>query len=113
MGAENVGDLFLVRRAVKHVALMPVGDAQHLGAIIVIAARFLPQLGRLDGRHHDFNGAGAVLLLADNLRDPVENLLAKRQPGIILAETHGNGPCVPVCERTVGDSGSERRANLR
>ena len=82
MAAEDIGDLFLVGRTVEHVALVPVLDPQHLGAVIIITARLLPQLGRLDGRHHDLDGPGTVLLFADKLRDLVENLLAERQPGI-------------------------------
>ena len=82
MAAENIGDLFFIGRTIEHVALVPVLDPQHLGAVIVVAARFLPQLGRLDSRHHDLDGPGTVLLFADKLRDLVEDLLAERQPGI-------------------------------
>ena len=51
----------------QHVALVAVLDAQHLLAVIVIAAGFAPQVGGLDRRHQQFDRAGAVLLLAHDL----------------------------------------------
>ena len=68
IGAEDLGDHLLVGRAVEHVALVPVLDAQHLLAIVVVAPALAPQVGRLDRRHQHFDGAGAVLLLAHDLR---------------------------------------------
>ena len=67
VGAEDLGDHLLVGRAVEHVALVAVLDAQHLLAVVVVAAAFAPEVGRLDGRHQDFERAGAVLLLAHDL----------------------------------------------
>jgi hypothetical protein len=64
IGAENFGDHFLIGGAVQHVAAVPVLDAQHLLAVILVAPAFAPQLRRLDGRHHHLDGAGAILLLA-------------------------------------------------
>jgi hypothetical protein len=43
---------------------MAVLDAQQLGAHLLETAGFLPQLGRLDHRHGQFDGAGAVHFLA-------------------------------------------------
>ena len=72
---------------------MPVGDTQHLLAVIVVAAGFAPQIGRLDGRHQEFDGAGAVLLFPDDRTDLVEHPLAERQervkPGRLLADHAG------------------------
>ena len=81
VGAEDLGDHLLVGRAEQHVALVAILDAQHLLAIVVVAAAFAPQLGRLDGRHQDFQRAGPVLLLAHDAADLVENALSQRQPG--------------------------------
>ena len=61
--------MLLVGRPEQHLALMAIGDAQHLLAVIVVAAALLPQLGRLDGRHQQFLRPGPVLLLADDLLD--------------------------------------------
>ena len=60
---------------------MAVLDAQHLLAVVVVAAALAPQIGRLDGRHQDFQRAGPVLLLAHDPADLVEHALAERQPG--------------------------------
>ena len=67
--AEDLGDQLLVGGPVEHLALMAVADAQHLLAVDLIAAAFAPDLGRLDGRHEQFERAGAVLLLAHDLLD--------------------------------------------
>ncbi len=61
---------------------MPVGDAQHLLAVILIAPALAPQLGRLQGRHQHLERAGAVLLLAHDLFDLAQHLEAQRQPAI-------------------------------
>ena len=80
--AEDLGDQFLIGRAIEHLAVMAVGDAQHLLAVIVIAAAFTPQVGRLDGRHQHFLAAGPVLLLPDNPLDVLQHLETHRQPGV-------------------------------
>ena len=82
VGPEDVRDHLLVGRAVEHVALVAVADAQHLLAVGVVAPGLAPQIGRLDRRHEDLDGAGAVLLLADDGVDLVEDAQAERQPGI-------------------------------
>ena len=71
---EDLRDHLLVGRPEQHVALVPVLDAQHLLAIGVVAARFPPEIGRLDRRHQKLDGAGAVLLLADDGIDLVQHL---------------------------------------
>ena len=68
VGPEDVGDHLLVGRPVEHVALVPVLDAQHLLAVGVVAPALAPEIGRLDRRHQDLDGAGAVLLLAHDRR---------------------------------------------
>ena len=82
VGAEDLGDHFLVGRPVQHVALVAVLDAQHLLAVGVVAAAFAPEVGQLQRRHQHFDGAGAVLLLADDLLDLLQHPQAERQPGI-------------------------------
>ena len=82
IGAEDLGDHLLVGRAVEHVALVPVLDAQHLLAVGVVAPALAPQVGRLDGRHQQLDRAGAVLLLAHDLLDLFEHAQAERQERI-------------------------------
>src|SRR6185503_16709661 len=43
-------------------------------------AALAPQLGLLKRRHQNLDGAGAVLLLADDVLDPLEHAKTKRQP---------------------------------
>ncbi len=81
-GPEDLRDHLLVGWAVQHVALVPVLDAQHLLAVVVVAAGLAPKIGRLDGRHLDLDGAGAVLLLAHDRIDLVEHPQPERQPGV-------------------------------
>ena len=80
--AEDVGDQLLVGRAVEHVALVAVLDAQHLGAVVVVAAALAPEVGRLQRRHQERDVAGALLLLVHDLLDAAQHLEAERQPGI-------------------------------
>ncbi len=61
---------------------MAVGDAQHFRAIGVVAPALAPQIGKLQGRHQKLDGAGAVLLLADDLLDLAQHPQAERQPSI-------------------------------
>jgi len=82
VGAENLRDHLLVGGAVEHVALVAVLDAQHLLAIGLVTAAFAPQVGGLERRHQEFDGAGAVLLLADDGADLIEDAQPERQEGI-------------------------------
>ncbi len=82
VGAEDLGDHFLVGRPVQQLALVAVGDAQHLRAVGVVAAALAPEIGQLQGRHQQFERAGAVLLLAHDLLDLLQHPKAERQPGI-------------------------------
>ena len=80
--AEQIGDHLLVGRTVQHVALVPVPDAQHLLAVVVVAPALAPQLGRLDRRHQHFLRAGRVLFLAHDALDVAQHAITERQPGI-------------------------------
>ncbi|MNK60160.1 hypothetical protein D3C87_792880 [compost metagenome] len=82
IGTEDVGDHLLVGGAIEHLAVLAVLDAQHFLAVVVITAALLPELGGLQRRHQKLDGAGTVLLLADDLVDLVEHAFAERQPGI-------------------------------
>ncbi len=82
IGAKDFGDHLLVGRAVEHVALVAVLDAQHLLAVIVVAPALAPKLRRLDRRHQHLDRTGAVLLLAHDLLDLLEHAQAERQEGI-------------------------------
>ncbi len=79
-GPEDVGDHLFVRRTVKHVAALPVGDAQHLVAIGVVAAAFTPQVGRLQRRHQKRQVPDALLFLVHDGLDPGQHLETQRQP---------------------------------
>ena len=99
IGAEDLRDHFLVGRAIEHVALVPVLDAQHLLAVGLVAPALAPQVGRLDGRHQQLDGAGAVLLLAHDLADLLQHAKAERQEGIdagCLLPDHAGAQHQPV-----------------
>ena len=81
-GAENLGDHLFVGGSVQHVAVVPVADAQHLLAVIVVAPGFAPEVCRLDRRHQHFDRARPVLLLAHDRADLVQHPHAERQPGV-------------------------------
>src|SRR5439155_25300015 len=80
--AKDLGDLLLVGGTVEHLALVSVLDAQHLLAVVVVAAALLPELRRLNGGHQHFLRARPVLLLAHDLPDLLEHAKAQREPGI-------------------------------
>ena len=80
--AEDVGDQLLVGRPVEHVALVPVLDPQHLGAVVVVAPALAPELRRLQRRHQQRDVPGALLLLVDDRLDPAQHLVAERQPRV-------------------------------
>ncbi len=61
---------------------MPVGDAQHFRAVGIVAAAFAPEVGQLQRRHQQFDGAGAILFLTNDLLDLLQHPQAQRQPGI-------------------------------
>jgi len=82
IGPEDVGDHLLVGRSVQQLTLMPVGDAQHLGAVGVIAAALAPQISQLQGRHQQFDGPCPHLFLAHDLLDLAQHLQTQRQPGV-------------------------------
>ncbi|MPL93332.1 hypothetical protein SDC9_39458 [bioreactor metagenome] len=82
MRTEDVGDHLLVRGPIEHLAVVAVLEAQHLGAVGVIAPRLAPQIGRLQRRHQQRDVPGADLLLVHDLLEPLEHLEAHRQPGI-------------------------------
>jgi len=80
--AEQVGDQQLVGGAVDQVALVAVLEAQHLGAIGVVAARLAPQVGGLQGGQQQFLRADAVLLLPHHLGDVAQHAPPGREPGV-------------------------------
>src|SRR3546814_11268192 len=62
---EEERDHFLVGRAVKHLALVTIGETQHLRAVGVVTAGLAPQVGRLDGGHQQLDRDSATLLPTD------------------------------------------------
>ena len=82
IGAEDLGDHFLVGRPEQHFAVLPVADAQHFLAIGVIASAFAPEVGRLHGRHQELDRPRAILLLPHDARNLLQHAITQRQPGI-------------------------------
>ena len=82
IAAEYLGDHFLVGRPVQQFALVAVGDAQHFGAVGIVAAALAPQVGQLQRRHQQFERAGAILFFAHDLLDLLQHAKAQRQPRI-------------------------------
>ena len=86
------------------LAVVAVGEAHHLGTVVVPAARLVPELGRLQDGHEDFLGALGVHLLADDLLDLVEHAHAEGQKRVgaraVLAD-HAGAEQEPVA-RDVG-----------
>ena len=94
---------------------MAVLDAQHLLAIGIVAAGFAPQVGRLDGRHQHFDGAGPVLLLAHDLLDLLQHAEAQRQPGVAAGRFLADhaGAQHERCETISASFGSSRRMGMK
>ena len=80
--AHDVGDHLLVGRADHEVAVMPVLEAQEFRAVLFPAARFFPELGGLNRGHEEFDGPGAVHLLADDALDLAQSPQTHGHPGI-------------------------------
>ena len=82
IAAEDLGDEFFVRRTIKHVAPMTVGDPQHLFAVVIITPAFAPQVRTLQGGHQQWDVACQRLFLVHDLLDIAQHAIAKGQPGI-------------------------------
>ena len=82
MAAENVGNHFLVRRAVQQFALLAVGNAQHFLAVNVITTAFAPKISGLQRGHQQWNVARAYLFFVHDSFDPPQHPQAQRQPRI-------------------------------
>jgi hypothetical protein len=82
IGTKDLGDHFLIGGAIEHLALVTILDAQHFLAVGLVTSAFAPEIGRLDGRHQELDGAGAVLLLAHDPANLVEHAQPKRQEGV-------------------------------
>ena len=80
--AYQIGDDFLVGRTEAERALVPVLDAQQLGAILLPAPGFLPQVGRLHHRHQDFLCARGVHFLAHDGFHLAQDAQTQRQPTV-------------------------------
>ena len=77
----EVGHEFLGRRAQRVRMLAAVLETEHARTHRLPAAARLPELGRLEDRHHDFLRARLVQLFAHDLRHLVERTHAERQVG--------------------------------
>ena len=82
MRREEVDDDLLVRGAEHELALAAVRDLHQRGAVLGLAARLLPELGRLERRHQQLLAVGAVDLLADDLLDLAQDAQAQRQEAV-------------------------------
>ena len=92
VGEQQADDLLVGHRQ-DHVAAVAVLEPGQLRPDRVVAAARPPDVGRVDDRHLDLLAADRVLLLADDLLDPVVDPLAERQqrvdPGAELADVAG------------------------
>ena len=79
---RDVGHGFFAGRLHDEIALVPIPHAQQLGAHGLKAAALGPQLARLDHRHHAFDGAGAVHLLAHDGLDLADHAQAHGHVGV-------------------------------
>ena len=61
---------------------MAILNAQHLRTVGIVAPGLAPKIGKLQRRHQEFDGAGAVLLLAHDLLDLLQHAKPERQPGV-------------------------------
>ncbi len=64
--AGQVGNDFFVGRAHAEFAVVTILQSQQFGAVLLPAPGLLPQLGRLDGGHQDFQCACLVHFLAND-----------------------------------------------
>ena len=65
--ATDIGDHLLVGGGQAVIVVVAVLEPEQLLAVVVPAARLLPQLGRLDLGHEHLDGSGPVHLLPDDL----------------------------------------------
>ena len=65
---RDVGDDLLVRGSDAEVTLVAILEAQQVGSELIPPSAFLPKLGRLNRRQQQLERAGAIHLLADDVR---------------------------------------------
>jgi len=75
---DQGGDRFLVSAAHNHLVVVAIFHAHLLFADRVVAATFLPDLGRAEYRHGDFQRAGGVHLFAHYTGEFLDNPLHHR-----------------------------------
>ena len=80
--AHEVGESLLVRRAQAELAVVTVGDAHELGAVVVPAARLVPELGGREDGEHELLGVDGVHLLAHDLLDLEQRAPSEGQVGV-------------------------------
>ena len=86
---------------------MAIGDTQHLLAVVVVASRFLPQVGRLYRRHEALVRADTVLLLTHDALDLLHDAKPERQPVVESRARLANHPGAQ--HQAVRDQGGFRR----
>jgi hypothetical protein len=91
--AEQQRDDLLVGERQDHVAVAAVLEPDELRPDLEVTPALLPDLRRVDDRHLHLLGADPVLLLADDLFDPLGDSEPERQqrvdPGAELADVAG------------------------
>ena len=80
--AHQVGDDLLMGWPQAKIPLVPVPDTQQLGAVLLPAAGFLPQLRRLHHRHTQFLGAGFVHFFPHYGLHLAQHPQSQWQPGV-------------------------------
>src|SRR3546814_6947042 len=73
---------FLGGRRVAVLGVLAVADFQQLATELLPAAGLFPQFLRLDGRHQQFDRAGAVHLLAHDRLDLAQHAQTQQRPGV-------------------------------
>ena len=76
---DQIGDRLFMRAAQDHVVQVTVLEAHLLFADRQVPSRLLPQLGRTEDRHRDFERARLVHFFADDLRELFDHTLHERQ----------------------------------
>ena len=71
-----------MRRAQAELAIVTVGDAHELGAVVVPTTRLVPELGRREDGKHELLGVDGVHLLAHDLLDLEQRTPCQGQVGV-------------------------------
>ena len=103
----DIGDGLFGGRLEHEIALVPVLEAQQFGPVGLEAPGLLPQFGRLDHGHGEFDRARAVHLLAHDGLDLAHHAQAEGHPGVDPAGEAPDEAC-PQHQPVAGELGFGR-----